>query len=621
MAIWRNRGFGLAIDTGFSRRYVTLLLLMISGPLLADGRLADEQNINSDVQALANIVRQFQLNQNKPPNWPEQELIKNVHNADIVQKSTELLEKLNRYRHNIKKSGQIPVNWLYFDTPSFSEVAMSIGRVRDEAEIILGTPVSLTLQSHTPITHQSDKSFQEQLYSRLTQISKAMDLVLGYRGVTPSDVHARAREVLAVARLLRQSQQLAPVSTEVAKPKGKLPNNALQTANRLMQKINLAQRNLWIKPIEVTPVPRRVIYPANVYDQLGRALFQLERIAHRLGLEQRSLPLPVEGGKNPDDVIQVIEMAILTVPTFSGDLPLLQYDRFDIQYSVRLAHAMSQHVLKNLKYLQNMLGIPFAKEPAIPTNQNIKPGNVYVEVQDALSRINHIRRAQKLGESAPPRYPLQAVTLNHVIEAINLLDEQVVILLQAQNHKASLWSSDVIELSKASEDLYDVFINIGKISIGLDNLMGRGNFSLQQIHQLAVQLSTEAKHLNAQIAEHFNTKAKHQPHSEVPQAVDMPELFTLVQEVTAQIMFIRERAGIFDPELFFDNHQNLTTQDRIYHKLNMLRLLMSELQSVLNLNRLKPKAISTKNVSIHDIYQELSQLKTNLSQTINRQIP
>ncbi len=148
------------------------------------------------------------------------------------------------------------------------------------------------------------KKRSSHVYAALSEVSIALEETLGLRSITPSEVFTRSLQVIELTRFLRRSQSLSMEVPMPERTQGKLPNHALKSVHQLLNRIRAAEKNLWMKPLKLPKLPRRVITPSDVYDGMGVAMAELQRIQFRLGLE-RDFPDPAQQeNKTPDDVIQ-----------------------------------------------------------------------------------------------------------------------------------------------------------------------------------------------------------------------------------------------------------------------------------------------------------------------------
>ncbi len=108
--------------------------------------------------------------------------------------------------------------------------------------------------------------------------------VLPSRKITPEEVYELVLRLTGeievftkgeVTRFLRMTQNLPMEVEPSAKTEGKHPNHALAMSYRLLEKIALAEKNLWMDPVKVPVVPKRVIKPEEVYDSLLSVMAEL----------------------------------------------------------------------------------------------------------------------------------------------------------------------------------------------------------------------------------------------------------------------------------------------------------------------------------------------------------
>lgn len=184
---------------------------------------------------------------------------------------------------------------------------------------------------------------------------------------------------------------------------GKHPNHALAAVYKLLEKINLAERNLWIEPVELPQVPRQVINPGQIYDALQIVLAELQRIKYRLGVERYFLTPAVEVGKTPDDVIQNIAWATQLLPNFSLDQKLFQYNPQSLGKTPNHVFAVTEHILKELRRYRNIRGIHTIPH-TVPYVSGLQPKHVFQKVLECKEDINRLRIQIHLGSAALPRH-------------------------------------------------------------------------------------------------------------------------------------------------------------------------------------------------------------------------
>ncbi len=277
-------------------------------------------------------------------------------------------------------------------------------------------------------------------YRRLWSVSRALDPLLGVRGVTPSDVHAQSVWVVGLARFLRMTQNLLGDVKKPKRPLGKHPNHAIAAAYKLLERIAGAQKNLWMEPVQVPKPPRPVETPAEVYDALQIVIAEMQSIKHRLGVQRHiSEPAP-EKGKTPDDVIlggegfsstdvyRKTQEVIAEIELISRHLNRYKDHRLPPLAAGKtsddvIANAIA--VLEHIERIQRCAGI-YAKQPPVPRQgEEVTPSDVYnllsvvqAELITLKGRLGVAKEPEPI-EKAPgnktPGHVLQMLDFAHIL--------------------------------------------------------------------------------------------------------------------------------------------------------------------------------------------------------------
>jgi hypothetical protein len=138
--------------------------------------------------------------------WPSVSLQEGHNPQHVMQKATEILDKINRYRKNVAKSGEIAVSRFLGRDITPNEVFLSVSHLRREISLLIEDSAKFRI-NRKKINPPKGKT-PSHVYAKLSEISIALDESLGLRGITPSEVFIRSQQVLDLARFLRQSQNL-----------------------------------------------------------------------------------------------------------------------------------------------------------------------------------------------------------------------------------------------------------------------------------------------------------------------------------------------------------------------------------------------------------------------------
>ncbi|WP_457573870.1 hypothetical protein [Desulfolithobacter sp.] len=522
--------------------FVVVFLLCTHFVPTAFGAVVAEKTPNdvyAQVQLLANRVKQLRILNNINSPWPDVSPEKGREPRHVLQKALEILGKINQFRVNILKTGEISVPRFPGRDITPNEVYSAVVRLRRELDLLI--PIARPSDEDQNLTEFHGKTPSD-VYAALSEISLALDETLGLRGFTPSDVYVQSLRILDLVTFLRTTQNL---HTKIPKPprtSGKLPNHALASVYELLQKIRHAEKNLWIKPVTVPEVPRRVITPGDVFDATNVVLAELQRIKYRLGLERDFKDPRPEPGRTPDDVIQNIKWASMLLPDFALERPLRQFDRKALKKTPNHVYSVTDHILSRLREYRRRRGIqaPPRKAEII---YGLQPQHVYEKGLEILEKVDVVRRSYGLGPIAVQRYPLRVITPSEVFDLALRLDEELDILFRQDGMPSDLWltSSKVAEFDDKTPS--DVFLNMRRISLLLDTILGSEGFTPSHVFREAVSVRDNimiiARALGEPCIDLSNDKDPLRPE------IQPRDVYFKAREVMGLVLEAKRRAGMF----------------------------------------------------------------------------
>lgn len=543
--------------------------------------------------------------------WPNVEKEHGREPRHVLQKTVEILDKINRYRKNIAKTGEISVRHFIGRDITPNEVFTSVSRLRYELSDLQPDFNLVVKNEQTNIQGKTPND----IYQKLNEISISLDESLGLRGITPSDVFSRSQQVLSLAKFLRASQHISSPIIKPERTSGKLPNHALTSVNNLLKKINLAERNLWMKPVEVKKVPRRVISPGDVYDAMGVLLAELERIEFRLGLERIFPRMKPEQGKTPDDVIFNTKLAIEYMPSFSFLTPIQQFDREYLTKTSDHVFSVTEHILDNLSKYRMAKGIQIKPE-VIPENRGIKPKHVYSKGLESLEKINKLRIVSGLGSSAVMSFPLREITPQEVFDLMLDIDDNLLKIYQSAGLNVNTWllSTNLREYTGKTSN--DVYRNIWIISKQLDYLLGNNVFTLNDVYQKAVDITREAN----LIFDTFNTNQEVVATNLIEESNNIipKDIFHLSSNILYLVLDCQRRAGMFDVGYIALPIEDTIKPSDIYNQVRVIEAELTELKVFLGINHSPLKSKRAENKTTRDVYQELWGVETKLKTLLHK---
>jgi len=404
----------------------------------------------------------------------------------VLQKSIEVLEKINRLRQ-IRKLGPITITAYPSRYITPNEVYDSVERLVGEVDLLLENKIELPTEK---TVDRSKKRYEPRdVYTKLWEVSLALDPLLGSYGFTPSDVYAQARYVNELIRFLRLSQNLPEIKALPERQHNRHPNHALQAAYHLLARINRAERNLWMQPEPVPVVPRRVIRPTEVFDALQIVIAELRRITFRLGIE-RNIPLPqVESGKSPADVIQLLNWAEGAMPQFEPGSQLYQYNPQSLSRKPADVLDVARQIEQGLMHYQQQRGIR-AAAPEVALTEGLAPKHVYQKTLANLKKVDRLRQQTGLGEMVVPDYPLRAITPNEVYDLATRLRDELEIVYQHSGVR-NVPATVAVSLQADRITPSDVYRQMEGLSMLLDTALGSNGYPLRDLYRATTAINSE----------------------------------------------------------------------------------------------------------------------------------
>ncbi len=578
-------------------RLLGLLLLLIAVP--AHAVLYTPEETFYKIRTLAALTLALQEISGKPVSLPNVKVEGGKAPRHEYQKSLEVLSKINRYRQ-IHKLGPVAVPPYPSRQITANEVYEMVQRLIAEMRVLVGNEVFQQAQTyadrHVPIPGHFTRA---QNYELLWRISKAFDPLLGVRGFTPSDVYGQTLVVLDAIRFLRTTQNIPGMPPKPPRPQNKHPNHALKEAATLISIINQAERNLWMDPVEIPDIPKRVITPTEVYDQMQTIIAELQRIKYRLGVERDLIDPPKQSGKTPDDVVQNLRWAQKAMPTFPLDRRLFQYDPKTLLKTPSDVYAIAENVLRKLRAYKRFRGIRMHAQKA-PYVSGLQPRHVYQKTTEVLGKVVSLREQVGLGASALPLYPMRPVSPSDVYQTMARLDRELNLIYKNQDMDISRFQPRTFEGKKPS----DVFQVVWTISYEMDTILGTEGQTPSDVFRMAVYLERHAQQLASKLG--YSLHCKTPPFKPGLRPADVivkaRELFHLIEDM-------KKRAGIFSAPPPLPPHGEPVTPNDVYNLVGVIapELIELEVHQGIHEQVLYPPVFKDKTPS--HVYQQLEKVR------------
>ncbi len=494
----------------------------------------------------------------------------NKYPRHVIQKSLEILSKINLYRI-AKGYGEIFIPPYPARDITPSDVYDSVKRLDEEVTPFIKDKKFL---NSLKLIKFKDKTPND-VYRLLWSISIAFDSLLGVHGYTPTDVYSLSQKLVETAKFLRESQNIYSQVVKPEKIEGLHPNHALYKSYDLLKKISESEKKLWIEPTEVPNKPHKVISSTDVYDSLQYNIAELQRIKYRLGLERYFKLKPVQGSKSPSDVVQNIEYATMLMPTFDFNYNLIQYPQSSLLKTPNDVYAVAVEILRKLEKLKYIKGISQrAKIP--PYISGLKPIHTYQKVIEAIEKSIRLKTQMGFYPSQVPTTPLRKITPNEVYELVLRLDGITTILLKKAGN-----NTEEEFIYKTNKHLYakkvpsDVYNKIWQISNLLDVLLAK-----EYTPNETFFLSTKIKHKISLILQKLNVKYTKKELT-TTKTKTPADVFKLTLKLFNIIKKVQNRMNMQTVEIIIPK-EDIITPNTVY---NALRIVNASINQILiNMN-------------------------------------
>jgi len=563
-----------------SKRLFVSLFLFI--PSLVSAVTAEKVpgDVYIQVQQLAGAVQALRKKQKIATPWPQVKVETGHKPRHVFQKALEILSKIDRYRINVLKMGGITVPHFPGRDITPNEVFNLVVRLRQELNLLVGA--SWSDQPRSKWKYSGDIT-PNHVYAALFEISIALEETLGLRSINPSEVYMRSQQVVERVQFLRRSQGFLLSVPKSDRTEGKLPNHALSAVRELQEKIQQAERNLWVKPLELPVQVRRVIKPSDVYDAMGVVMAELQRIQFRLGLEREFSQLKQYTGKTPDDVIQNVRWAIAMLPLFELDRPLQQYDRQALKKTSNQVYSITERILGRLNQYRQFHGIQVpARE--VRMIHGLKPQHVFNKGLEILEKVDVLRRRQNMGPMAVPHYPLRAITPSEVFDLTLRLDNELTSVYEFSGEQSELWDIDSVTREHTNKRPSDVFFNMQRISNIFDTLLGIDGFTSDDVYREVLSIKQSIQLIADTLGEVIPEKSWAE--LKIRSRINPSDVLLLAGETLDLIIRAKRRAGMFGGNSLGLSSGKTVTPSDVFNQVRLMEAELNELMVFLDIDTL-----------------------------------
>jgi len=573
--------------------YKILLTLFI----LITTSLSQEVKTPSDVYSQAYLLKQKVIYLREKAGieslFPTVKNQKNKSPSHVLQKSLEVLSKINKYRIN-NNYGEISVPSYPSRKITPSDVYIYTKRLNNE----LSPFCDIDFLNKLKIKRFINKTPSD-VYKVLWEVSLGFDKILGIGGFTPTDVYEQSLKIVAISKFLRQSQGNFDEIIIKNVQKGLQPNHALNTSYILLAKISKIEKKLWIKPAVVPKKVYKVTTPTQVYDSLQNIIAELQRLKTRLGLERYFEIQKVTNDKTPSDVVRNLLYAKELLPDFNMHNNLNQYDKILLNKTPNEVYSLSEDILLKLNEISRYKGIniDISKPPYI---HNLKPKHVYQKSIEAIEKVIKFKSKEGFYKSNIPDQPFRKITPSEVYEQVERLNSIITLILKKNYNKEIKEYKYIFKQKKYSNKTpSDVYNNLWLISKILDQLVGT-SYTPNETYILASNIERNIDTIN----KYFKLKNKNIPKIEIANNKSPKEVFDESLNLYNTFKNIINRANIQGENIIIPKEKD-TTPTTVYNALRIIIASLNEFMITYNIileENIKYTKSSITNKTPTDVY-------------------
>jgi len=489
----------------------------------------------------------------------------NKYPRHVIQKSLEILSKIDLYRVS-KGYGEIFIPTYPARDVTPSDVYDSVKRLDEEV-----TPFIKDDKFLDSITIQKfHNKTPNDVYQLLWSISLAFDSLLGIHGYTPTDVFELSQKVVKIVKFLKESQNDFKQVNKPQKIEDQYPNHALYTSYKLLDRIAIAEKKLWMQPTEVPEKTHKVVTPTDVYDSIQYIIAELQRIKYRLGLERYFKQEHSKEVKTPSDVVQNLRYATALMPEFSLKKQLVQYHSTTLKKTPNDVYGVTQEILEKLNTLKGIRGISKqAKKP--PYIYGLEPIHAYQKGIEAIEKAMRLKEQSGFFPSQVPNSPIRKITPSEVYELVLRLDGIVTLLLKkfgdknVENYVYKL--NKPVYINKTPSDVYN---NLWKISNQIDVILAK-EYTPNETYMLSEKLQAKVKLILKKLSIKQNILQEKIEENKTPH-----DVFVLSIRFFDLLKQMQDRLNVGNSNIIIPNEKNVTP-NTVYNTLRIINAALNEI--------------------------------------------
>ena len=571
-----------------------IILIVLLSFTFASSAIKDRDS--NDVYALAeslkNKIVHLAGEKELHPNYMKLPIQYNKSPRHVLQKTLEVLKKINKYRKN-HHLGEVNIPIYPSKSIKSEDVYFNVARLNNEVNLLLKEINCPHINKLSKKKIYKNKTSND-TYHEVWLASLAMDELLG-KGFSPTDNYAQSVLILDIINFIRNSQGIYDEPEIPNKKSRKHPNHVLYATNNLLKKISTAEKKLWMQAVDVPQNPQRIITPTEVYDSMQIVITELKRIRRRLGIERFYEAKTIEGSKTPTDVLLNIEYAIKLFPQFYVSIDLIQYNRDSLKKTINDIYSLSEFILNKVEHLKEIKGIKVnSKEP--PMIYSLNEMHIYQKGIETMEKINKLRIKDKLYEVAVPKSPQKKKSTSSVYELLLMIDDEISIIMEKNGMKnIQRWSYVLNRKQYIDKEPSDIYHNLWKISSIIDIFRGI-QYTPNETFVLAKKLEQRIE----KIIKHLTGKLKK---IDIKQSSDKrpSDVFQLSLKLYDILATIEKRANISVGAVEIPKEKRITP-DTVYNALRVINATLIDINIHFGVTSTVDKVILDNKKTPSDVY-------------------
>ena len=232
--------------------------------------------------------------------------------------------------------------------------------------------------------------------------------------VTPSHVYQVTSDLIAEIEILRDAMGVTVYPVEAEVQEDRAPIHVYAKSLEVLEKIAAAQKRLGMPPAPIGQIPVKQIMASDVHASVATCLAEVRRMKTQLVIEDAITGAPLEGGKTPSAVYQLLGDASFLLDGLVGRTT----NPSDVHTHMVYLHDEMELIAAKLKVALKL------EPPVVEGRKRMK--EVAQQVLRATFKVVNLQTRLGMDASGVPQMTLVRVGPAEVFEATNILLAEMV---------------------------------------------------------------------------------------------------------------------------------------------------------------------------------------------------